>query len=303
MKKIYLLHVIGLLLLVINSRVNAQTTYYVDIIDYGILNNIAEMNSTGYSINGEVEEYNGYTAQPAIHIAIIDSATCTPLSNCNLDFGQINLFLDPNGDCIYDNTTLTTGRQRAENYFIFRSNENAQMQSMARLIDSVGTGNYIIAYSWMPSPYSLVDTSFVNVFQRLGSTMIPSLQDSLPFIFFCRKGDAGSVVETSGAYPGSLIFLDASFICYATGINEIGNETVHIFPNPATDDFSIDLGNQNDQISRISIYNVLGELITEINSPNQQETISTKNFPAGFYFVKVEGDNFKATRKICVIHN
>jgi len=98
MKKIYLLHVIGLFLLVFNSGVNAQTTYYVDIIDYGILNNIAEMNSTGYSINGEVEEYNGYTAQPAIHIAIIDSATCTPMSNCNLDFGQINLFLDPNGD-------------------------------------------------------------------------------------------------------------------------------------------------------------------------------------------------------------
>jgi len=95
-----------------------------------------------------------------------------------------------------------------------------------------------------------------------------------------------------------MITLQATFVCYTTGINEIGNEEVSVFPNPATDDFSIDLGNQNGRMVRISIYNEMGELITEINSPNQQENISTKNFPAGFYFVKVEGDNFKATRKI-----
>ena len=163
MKKITLLIYCFTFLFVMKGK--GGTTYTLDVVVYGNPSNGTELNETGYSINGAVQEYNLCTATPSIHIAIIDSITCNPVNNCNRDFGHANLFIDMDGDCVHDISTITTCyRTRPENYFIYRDNDETAIRRMAQLLDSVEDGHIIIAYSAYTYPYSSMDTSFKNVF-------------------------------------------------------------------------------------------------------------------------------------------
>ncbi|MEO8086668.1 MAG: T9SS type A sorting domain-containing protein [Bacteroidota bacterium] len=282
------------------TNVSAQTTHYIDVTDYGSPSNSGEFNATGYSIDGQAVEYNGCTGVPSIHVAIIDSISCLPLTNCNKNLGQANIFYDPNGDCISDINTTYTCRSRAESYFIFRSNDVAQMQSLSHLLDSCGNGNYILVYTFMPSVFSTIDSAFSNSLQRLGSTLITTLPDNFPFIFYCKKGDAGSVQETSGTAPNSMITLNASYQCAANGIADItsGSAPV-IYPNPASDEFNIAFGNHQQPL-QIGIYDGTGRLLLEKSVGNNSEIINVKNLAEGFYYVRVASDNYNANAKICL---
>src|SRR6187402_2373307 len=65
-----------------------STNYTLLVTNYGNPTIPSEFNSLGYSIDGNVVEYNVCGPSPSIHIAIIDSVSCNPLNNCNKNFGQ-----------------------------------------------------------------------------------------------------------------------------------------------------------------------------------------------------------------------
>jgi len=300
MKKFYLL----LIVLSFTASTFAQVTYNLDVVVYGQPSNSTETRAIGYSIDGEVIDYDGWTAQPSIHIAIIDSSTCLPMSNCNINFGQANIYTDPDGDCVTDvNSTYSNpGRPRAENFFIYRSPDATSIQSMAHLLESVEAGHIIIAYTWFPSTYSSMDTSFSNVFQRLGSSLIPSIQDGVPFIFICKKGDAGSVHEIVGAQSNSLITMNFTYQCSPTNIADMNTGTFTVYPNPVNDKLHIDFKDQQFNDGQIKIYDVLGNLISEIKSSDKDLTIDTKNYSPGFYFIRLESSGHFSTMKFSKIN-
>jgi hypothetical protein len=286
----------------VSLQVNAQTTYSLDITVYGSPSSSSEFLSTGYNIDGSPWEYNFCGAVPSIAVAIIDSTTCEPVNNCNRNFGQANIFEDPDSNCIYDNATITTCRTRPENYFIFRCNNSVSIQAMASMLNSVDNGNFILAYSMFPSPYSTMDPAFISIFQQLGSTLIPALADNLPFIFFCKKGDTGSVEEISGSIVNSMITLNTTFQCDATGVNEIqGGKLLVIHPNPVSDEFTIAFGNQQYPV-RISIYDGLGKMVLEKSIEENSKTINVKNLSAGFYYVRGTSKGYSGSAKVCVMH-
>jgi len=297
MKKIYMF----LIALSFSSSTFAEVTYSLDVVVYGLPSKSNETRETGYSIDGEVMEYDGWTGQPSIHIAIIDSSSCSPLSNCNINFGQANMYTDPDGDCVTDafTTHSNPNRSRAENYFIYRSGDASSIQAMAHLLDSVGDGNFIIAFTWFPSTYSSMDTSFRNVFQRLGSSLIPTMPDTVPFIFICKKGDAGSVHEIVGTQPDSYITMNFTYQCSPTNITHMNSGTFNVYPNPVNDKLQIDFKDQGFSDGQIKIYDVVGNLISEIKNPEKEVTIDTKNFSAGFYFIRLESSGHFSTVKFC----
>ncbi len=301
MKKIFLLLFCGLFLFSIKG--SSQAAYSLQVTDYGSPANGSEVNATGYSINSQVWEYSGCTSTPSIHIAIIDSSTCLPINNCNHNFGQENSFVDPDQDCINGPGTIYNCRARPENYFIYRSNDSAQIQAMAHVLDSLENGNYIIAYSFFPVTYSALDTAFRNVFQRLGSTIIASLPDTVPFIFFCKKGNASSVVETMGTAANSMITLNATYYCSPTGVSELSDDNrISIFPNPADDELSFQVSKNNNKPAHINMYDAFGKLVWDKSITDDAVTISIKNFAAGLYFVKIRGADFTVSKKVCVVH-
>lgn len=83
---------------------------------------------------------------------------------------------------------------------------------------------------------------------------------------------------------------------------EVGK--VKVFPNPTTDKFQLDLEYQQPSNDvQIEVYNHLGQLIKSENRQNilkEQISYSTKNWSKGVYFVQIQSDFGKITRRIVV---
>lgn len=164
-------------------------------------------NEIGYFMNNAPIEYNGCTANPAVMIAVLDSISLDPWTNCAYNFGQANTFTVTSGSCGSANVIGTGNcRQRPENYFIYQFGNNAQIQSIPNMINQVPDGDYILAYSWYTTNYSTVNPSFESAFSGLGFNML-LLQDGMPFLFFMKKGDPSSIIQYQGNSPGDTLVL------------------------------------------------------------------------------------------------
>jgi len=88
---------------------------------------------------------------------------------------------------------------------------------------------------------------------------------------------------------------------YTVGIGEIEDASsgIIIFPNPARDQFTINM--QQSAMARIEVYDVVGELLYSGEKPKGQKTYSLKfDFAPGLYFVKLDDGNFVSVKKLVV---
>ena len=78
----------------------------------------------------------------------------------------------------------------------------------------------------------------------------------------------------------------------ATGIETISasNEGAGIYPNPASDKLNVELRDNHDQISELTLSNTLGQMVTDQKVKGDQVgkiTLTLKSLPAGIYFLTV----------------
>lgn len=90
-----------------------------------------------------------------------------------------------------------------------------------------------------------------------------------------------------------IIFPCSSF----TGIEEVENENIKIYPNPANDFINIEINDNHNGNFNISIYNSLGIKIMETSNEN---TINIEDLPSGMYFINVTTENLNKTKKIII---
>lgn len=69
-----------------------------------------------------------------------------------------------------------------------------------------------------------------------------------------------------------------------------------IYPNPANTHLQVKADHQN--IKRIEIINVSGEIVKRIDLPGSQPVISISNLKKGIYFIKVKADSGTSIRKL-----
>lgn len=82
----------------------------------------------------------------------------------------------------------------------------------------------------------------------------------------------------------------------ATGINEVAEGEVNVYPNPATTVINID----NAEGAQISVYDLSGRMVSNVNSASANQTIDASNLAKGMYIVRiVNGDNV-ITKKVNV---
>jgi hypothetical protein len=99
--------------------------------------------------------------------------------------------------------------------------------------------------------------------------------------------------------------IDTSFCLYVfalVSIGEINSEnSVSIFPNPASNHFTISLNNYKK--AEVTISDITGKIIyaTTVREAQQLE-INTKNFAEGVYIVQVKGEEFVETKKVLITH-
>ena len=77
---------------------------------------------------------------------------------------------------------------------------------------------------------------------------------------------------------------------------ELSSRSFDVFPNPASDSFSIKFNQNFDQSPDVKLYNVLGTMIATL----KEQTISTEKLANGIYFVVLQNNNNSVSKKIVV---
>jgi len=78
---------------------------------------------------------------------------------------------------------------------------------------------------------------------------------------------------------------------------DLVENTIHLFPNPATDYLNIKLNNL-EQLKKVNVYNTLGKLINTINIDSPNLNISALN--SGMYFLEIETNTNTYSKTIIV---
>ncbi len=101
---------------------------------------------------------------------------------------------------------------------------------------------------------------------------------------------------TSGVPTYTLNFIDHH--CFAANTeNQDVQMNTQIYPNPANTQLHVD----NVEGATISIYNLVGEKVSELTNANKFNTLNTVDLAAGTYIVKVVNDNQVTTKTISIV--
>ena len=93
-------------------------------------------------------------------------------------------------------------------------------------------------------------------------------------------------------------FVNNQAACDALAVDDTSFEnSISVYPNPATDVINID-NNSNLTITNISIYDIVGKKVYEINK--FQKIIHTGKLKAGFYLIKIKSDATSIIKKLMI---
>jgi hypothetical protein len=79
---------------------------------------------------------------------------------------------------------------------------------------------------------------------------------------------------------------DYKYGSLATGINEVRNSAVSVYPNPSNDYISVNLNN-GQEVQSLKISSLLGEELLQVNQPGSQSKMDISTLPSGLYLLSV----------------
>jgi hypothetical protein len=132
---------------------------------------------------------------------------------------------------------------------------------------------------------------------------------NLTYLSSTAPDSAIIVLSASGNTPvnGSYLYVDnLSFSGTVTGVKNIENNisNVSIYPNPSTDNISIEMNVQKMSSVKFQLVDLTGKLIKELNAGDIQgkynTTINTVGISKGTYFLKVNANDAVEVKKIII---
>ncbi len=94
---------------------------------------------------------------------------------------------------------------------------------------------------------------------------------------------------------------DTSNVLYiaVTGLSDLSdNNNIHIYPNPANDNITIENTSLNNKDEMISIYNIQGQLLIQQPMLRTKINIDISGFAGGMYYVKVKTEEGMVVKKL-----
>ena len=88
------------------------------------------------------------------------------------------------------------------------------------------------------------------------------------------------------------------FVYSETGVEDDAEHNIGIYPNPANEKITINAQN----IERVSISNVMGQIVYETSVNDDKMVIDVNEFPAGMYMIHVVTDEYETTKRVSVVH-
>lgn len=164
----------------------------------------------GWRLDLVNQDFGGCWGNPAWNIAVIDPYTYEAWGTRFVD-NSVDPPVVYNPDNDFGNFTPCGTFQRPRLYFHFRQNSPEEMAAMATfLTETVPDGYHILAYTWFYMDQDgMAGTPAVAALNGLGVPSFATLQDSVPYIFYVRKGFAGTFVDTIAATQTTDINLTA----------------------------------------------------------------------------------------------
>ena len=93
-------------------------------------------------------------------------------------------------------------------------------------------------------------------------------------------------------------------VCHGIAEEEVLQNAIAIYPNPAKNLLFVDLKNESKNVNAVRLYNVVGEKVYEkmYERVRREDILKIKiaEMPSGIYFVEIENDASFATKKIII---
>ena len=112
--------------------------------------------------------------------------------------------------------------------------------------------------------------------------------------------DGGVIQEFSLVVCTTTENLANEFKTVVSTNDEILENSVRLMPNPASSNVNLLLEGFENQEKRYSVYNLTGQLITNVRTKNDLTTVDVSDFPPGVYMVKISVQGRTATKKLIV---
>lgn len=181
------------------DRPERDFDYYSGLRQIGCLVEGNSVNNVRWTKDLETQEGQGCSDKPSLIVGVVDpfdfSTWMSRYNGVGRFYGNVN----DNGNC----------RSRQEKYFIFRERYPEQMAGMANMLNNeIPDGHFVLIYTYLTLLRDYVDTSVVMpALHGIGANALYNglVPDSVPYIFFCKKGDPSSVVELWGETFTSII--------------------------------------------------------------------------------------------------
>jgi hypothetical protein len=88
-----------------------------------------------------------------------------------------------------------------------------------------------------------------------------------------------------------------------TPVEEVSANKIDLFPNPASDQVTVDLGNVPKPADEIILYNVLGSVVNKFSCAGAKSTsINVRDFRDGLYFIHIITDHGDVVQPFTVQH-
>lgn len=163
-----------------------------------------EFHLTEWYIDLDWQDGGGCNTVPAFQVAVIDPETFEPWGtmygseNIDHSFGNVN-----------DGPNCNT---RVEYYFIFRPGVQSSASAMLDMLENqVPDGHYVLIYSWLYMNRSgTQEPGLFPYIESMGGDSITQIPDSVPYIFFVKKGEPSSALEVWGETINDQINLSVS---------------------------------------------------------------------------------------------
>ncbi len=110
-----------------------------------------------------------------------------------------------------------------------------------------------------------------------------------------------TIINSCGIVSAIFPFVVSSYSACRTEVEGLPGAAIaglHLYPNPSEGTFSITLTSGIDEQAQITITNVIGEKVLELNTTTNKETSLTLDKPAGVYFISARTANERYNGKL-----
>lgn len=122
----------------------------------------------------------------------------------------------------------------------------------------------------------------------------------MPFVVdlssYAGQSNVKLMFNYTGFY-GCQIMLDNVNLLDLTGVNEISEASVNVYPNPANNTLYV---NATSNISKIEVFNTLGQKVMTVSANDNHAQLNTSNLSKGMYMLKLHTDNGVVNQKFTI---